>query len=391
MFSKQGKQGSMHSVSGLAAQPAPKKPAADRSCLGAQHTVTELDRRRSLETSPNSRLSRRSPKSRTSSHRQEREISMDGTNQVWIGIDVAKATLDLHLLPTGQAHTLPNTTAGHEQLRKLLPGPANCLIVLEATGGYEREVVADLADAGFRVAVINPKRARDFAKALGLVAKTDRIDARVLARFAEMVQPAPVEKTPEKQAEIQQLVARRRQLIDLRTQESNRADVAHAKAAKKSIQAVLTTIVRQIHDIEGAIEALVEADDDWRHKAQLIESVPGLGGVTATTVIADVPELGKLNRQQISALVGLAPYNNDSGPRKGKRSIAGGRKSVRSVLYMAAMAAKRFNPVIKAFAQRLAQHGKPHKVIVTACMRKLLVILNSIIKSDRPWNHQFAS
>lgn len=316
---------------------------------------------------------------------------MDGTNQVWIGIDVAKATLDLHLLPTGQAHTLPNTTAGHEQLRKLLPGPANCLIVLEATGGYEREVVADLADAGFRVAVINPKRARDFAKALGLVAKTDRIDARVLARFAEMVQPAPVEKTPEKQAEIQQLVARRRQLIDLRTQESNRADVAHAKAAKKSIQAVLTTIVRQIHDIEGAIEALVEADDDWRHKAQLIESVPGLGGVTATTVIADVPELGKLNRQQISALVGLAPYNNDSGPRKGKRSIAGGRKSVRSVLYMAAMAAKRFNPVIKAFAQRLAQHGKPHKVIVTACMRKLLVILNSIIKSDRPWNHQFAS
>ncbi len=316
---------------------------------------------------------------------------MDGTNQVWIGIDVAKATLDLHLLPTGQAHTLPNTTAGHEQLRKLLPSPANCLIVLEATGGYEREVVADLADAGFRVAVINPKRARDFAKALGLVAKTDRIDARVLARFAEMVKPAPVEKTPEKQAEIQQLVARRRQLIDLRTQESNRADVAHAKAAQKSIQAVLTTIVRQIHDIEGAIEALVEADDDWRHKAQLIESVPGLGGVTATTVIADVPELGKLNRQQISALVGLAPYNNDSGPRTGKRSIAGGRKSVRCVLYMAAMAAKRFNPVIKAFAQRLAQHGKPHKVIVTACMRKLLVILNSMIKSDRPWNPQFAS
>jgi transposase len=316
---------------------------------------------------------------------------MDGANQVWIGIDVAKATLDLHLLPTAQAHTLPNTKAGHEQLRQLLPSPANCLIVLEATGGFEREVVADLADAGFRVAVINPKRARDFAKALGLVAKTDRIDARVLARFAEMVQPAPVEKTPEKQAEIQQLVARRRQLIDLRTQESNRSGITHAKAAKKSIQAVLNTLERQIHDMEGAIEALVEAHDDWRHKTQLIESVPGLGGVTATTVVADVPELGKLNRQQISALVGLAPYNRDSGARKGKRSIAGGRKSVRCVLYMAAMAAKRFNPVIKAFADRLAQHGKPHKVILTACMRKLLVILNAILKSGRPWNNQLAS
>lgn len=316
---------------------------------------------------------------------------MDGANQVSIGIDVAKATLDLHLLPAGQTHRLPNTAGGHEQLRNLLPDPATCLIVLEATGGYEREVVADLTDAGYRVAVINPKRARDFARALGLVAKTDRIDARVLALFAQKIQPTPVQKTPEKQAEIQQLVARRRQLIDLRTQESNRWHLTHVKAARKSIQAVLNTLQRQIHDIEGAIEALVEADDDWRNKTQLVESVPGLGGVTATTVVADVPELGKLNRQQISALVGLAPYNRDSGELKGKRSISGGRKSVRCVLYMAALAAKRCNPVIKAFAQRLAQHGKPHKVVITACMRKLLVILNSIIKSGRPWNPQFAS
>jgi transposase len=316
---------------------------------------------------------------------------MDGANQVWIGIDVAKATLDLHLLPTGQSPSLPNTSLGHEQLKKLLPSPINVLIVLEATGGYEREVVAGLIDAGYRVAVINPRRARDFAKALGLVAKTDRIDARVLALFAQQVQPAPLEKTPEKQAEIQQLVARRRQLIDLRTQESNRWELTRAKAARKSIQAVLNTLERQIHDIEKAIEALVESDDDWRHKAQLIQSVPGLGGVTATTVVANLPELGKLNRQQISALAGLAPYNDDSGPRKGKRAIAGGRKSVRSVLYMAALAARRFNPVIKAFADRLTQHGKPFKVVLTACMRKLLVILNSIIKSGRPWNPQVAS
>jgi transposase len=316
---------------------------------------------------------------------------MDGANQAWIGIDVAKATLDFHLLPTGQSHQLPNTSQGHRELRKLLPDPAACLIVLEATGGYEREVVADLLDAGYRVAVINPRRARDFAKAFGLVAKTDRIDAQVLARYAEVVKPAPSEKTPEKQAEIQQLVTRRRQLIDLRTQESNRWQITRAKAARKSIQAVLNTLQRQIRDIEKAIEALLESDDDWRQRAQLIESVPGLGGVTAATVLADVPELGKLNRQQISALVGLAPYNNDSGPRKGKRSIAGGRKSVRSVLYMAALAAKRCNPVIKAFAQRLTQHGKPFKVVLTACMRKLLVILNSIVKSGRPWNPQLAS
>jgi transposase len=316
---------------------------------------------------------------------------MDGANQAWIGIDVAKATLDLHLLPTGQSHQLPNTSHGHRELRKLLPDPAGCLIVLEATGGYEREVVADLAGADYRVAVINPRRARDFAKALGLLAKTDRIDAQVLARYAEVVKPAPIEKAPEKQAELQQLVTRRRQLIDLRTQESNRWEITKAKLARKSIQAVINTLERQIRNVEKAIEALVESDDDWRQRAQLIESVPGLGGVTATTVLADVPELGKLNRQQISALVGLAPYNNDSGPRKGKRSIAGGRKSVRSVLYMAALAAKRCNPVIKAFAQRLTQHGKPFKVVLTACMRKLLVILNSIVKSGQPWNPKLAS
>jgi transposase len=316
---------------------------------------------------------------------------MEGTNQVSIGIDVAKAKLDLHILSTGQTQTLSNTKAGREELKKLLPDPATCLIVLEATGGFEREVVADLTDAGYRVAVIPPKRARDFAKALGLMAKTDRIDARLLALFAEKVQPAPSDKTPEKQAEIQQLVARRRQLIDLKTQESNRWDVTHAKAARKSIQAVINTLEAEIRGIETVIETLLESDDDWQRKIQLIQSVPGLGTVTAATVVADVPEIGKLNRQQISALIGLAPFNRDSGAMKGKRSISGGRKSVRCVLYMAAMAARRFNPVIKAFADRLAQHGKPHKVVITACMRKLLVILNSIIKSGQPWNPQRAS
>jgi transposase len=313
---------------------------------------------------------------------------MDGANQAWVGIDVAKASLDLHLLPSGQSHQLPNDTAGHRQLVKLLPDPATCLIVLEATGGFERLLVAHLLDAGYRVAVINPKRARDFARALGLAAKTDRIDAKVLALYAHKVEPAPVAKTPEKQAEIQQLVARRRQLIDLRTQESNRLELATSKTARQSIRTVLKTLERQIHGLEAALQNLVQSDDDWRHKGQLLQSVQGLGGVTATTLVADVPELGKLNRQQISALIGLAPFNRDSGIHRGKRSIGGGRKSVRSVLYMAALSAKRFNPVIKAFAERLTQRGKPFKVVITACMRKLLVIANAILKSQQPWSLQ---
>jgi transposase len=381
----------MLSVSGLAAQPAPKKPAADRLPLGAQHAVAKLDRRRSLESSPNSRRSRQADKPAASSHRQERDNSMDGTNLTWIGIDVAKASLDLHFLPSGQAHSLTNDPAGHQQLRRLLPEPAGCRIVLEATGGYERKLVANLLDAGYHVAVVNPRRVRDFARCLGLIAKTDRLDARVLALFAKQAEPAPAQKIPEKQAEIQQLVARRRQLIDLRTMESNRLETTHVKTARQSIQAILKILERQINGIEAAIEKLVESDDDWRQKTQLVKSVPGLGGVTATTLVADVPELGKLNRQQISALVGLAPFNRDSGTHRGKRSISGGRKSVRCVLYMAALAARRCNPVIKAFADRLAQHGKPFKVVLTACMRKLLVIVNALVKSGQAWNPQSAS
>jgi transposase len=316
---------------------------------------------------------------------------MDGANLSGVGIDVAKASLEVHLLSSGQTHSLPNDSHGHQELRKQLPDPASCLIVLEATGGFERKLVAFLIDAGYHVAVINPKRARHFARALGLAAKTDRIDAQVLALFAEKFQPPPALKTSEKQAEIQQLVARRRQLIDLRTQESNRLEITTAKTAKASIRAILKTLERQINTIETAIQDLVQSDDDWRRKGELVQSVKGLGQVTATTLVADVPELGKLNRQQISSLIGLAPFNRDSGKLKGKRSIGGGRKSVRSVLYMAALAAKRSNPVIRAFAERLTQRGKPFKVVLTACMRKLLVIVNAVVKSGQPWNPRVAT
>jgi transposase len=316
---------------------------------------------------------------------------MDGTNLIGVGIDVAKASLEAHLLSTGQTHSLPNDSHGHQELHKQLPDPHHCLIVLEATGGFERKLVAFLIDAGYRVAVINPKRARDFARAMGQAAKTDRIDAHVLALFAERFRPPATEKIPEKQAEIQQLVARRRQLIDLRTQESNRLEITSAKMAKASIRSILKTLERQINTIETAIQDLVQSDDEWRRKGELVQSVKGLGQVTATTLVADVPELGKLNRQQISSLIGLAPFNRDSGKLKGKRSIGGGRKSVRSVLYMAALSAKRSNPIIRAFAQRLTQRGKPFKVVLTACMRKLLVIVNAVVKSGQPWKLNLAS
>ena len=180
-------------------------------------------------------------------------------------------------------------------------------------------------------------------------------------------------------------------LVSPLTVESNRLEPIGSKPARKSIQADPKILERQINGIEAAIEKLVESDDDWRQKTELVQSVPGLGGVTATTLVADVPELGKLNRQQISSLVGLAPFNRDSGKHQGKRSIGGGRKSVRSVLYMAALAARRCNPVIKAFADRLAQHGKPFKVVLTACMRKLLVIVNALVKSGQVWNPNLAS
>jgi transposase len=274
---------------------------------------------------------------------------------------------------------------------QLLPPPEGCLVVLEATGGYERLLVANLIDAGYRVAVVNPKRVRDFARAMGRTAKTDRIDAQVLAHYAQVIQPAAREKPCEKQLELQQLVARRRQLIDLRIQESNRLGTATATTARESIQEILQTLQRQINSLEKAIEKLVISDDDWRRKGELVRSIKGLGEVTAHTLVADVPELGKLNRGQISSLIGLAPHNRDSGKFRGKRCISGGRKSVRNVLYMAAMAAKRFNPVIRAFAQRLKQAGKPHKVVITACMRKLLVIANAVVKSGQPWNGQTAT
>lgn len=309
----------------------------------------------------------------------------------FVGIDVAKQQLDVALLPTGKKFAVKRTSDGYQQLLDQLPAAGSCHVVLEATGGYEREVVAELLSHGHHVSVVNPRQVRDFARALGILAKTDRIDAYVLARFAEQVNPRSVLDVPPKLAELQQLVERRRQLIELRTAENNRLELCTAKMARKSIQQVLKTIDKQIAAIEAEIARLVESDDDWKRKTQVLTSVPGVGKITAASLIADLPELGQLNRAQIVSLAGLAPFNHDSGKLKGKRAIGGGRVTIRNALYMAALSAMRCNPALKEFAQRLHQKGKLFKVRITACMRKLLVVLNSLVKNNQIWSDNLNS
>lgn len=308
----------------------------------------------------------------------------------WIGIDVAKDSLDVAYTSAGgtERHSVENSRIGRSSLIERLPAQAEARVVVEATGGYERALVTVLIEAGYRVAVVNPRQVRDFAKALGILAKTDRIDALVLARFGEQVQPRLLEEDPASRAELMQLVARRRQLIDLRTMESNRLAQSTARAAQKSIRHVLKLLEKEIDQLEAEITRLLGSDDDWRAKIEVLSSVPGVAKVTSATLVAEVPELGRLNRQAIAALVGLAPFNDDSGRHRGARRITGGRSAVRHVLYMAALSARRCNPVIHAFAQRLAAQGKKPKVIIAACMRKLLVILNTMLKNNTPWKLQ---
>lgn len=303
-----------------------------------------------------------------------------------VGVDIAKNSLDVHFLPEAKWANLPNKTQGHRELLALLPEPGTCLVVVEATGGYERQLVAELLSAKHCVSVVNPGQVRHFAKALGILAKTDRIDARVIARFGQQVNPRTLAETHKKQTELDQLVARRRQLVELRTAENNRKETVSVKDVRQSIQQVVDTLNKEIKRVEKKILSLVESNDDWKSKADLLQSTPGVGKTTAAVLLSDLPELGTLSRQEIAALVGVAPFNRDSGRFKGKRSIWGGRASVRSALYMAALTARRCNPSIRAFAERLASQGKKQKVILTACMRKLLVILNTMVKTNTQWN-----
>jgi transposase len=315
---------------------------------------------------------------------------MEGSITSFVGIDVAKNTLEACVLPDQKPFSIGYDRAGLVQLLGRLPQSGTCLIVVESTGGYHRRLVAELLDAGHLVAVVNPRQVRDFAKAFGILAKTDRIDAQVIARFGQHVRPRTTPKSSEKQSELQQLACRRRQLIEIRTAETNRCETITLPCVRKSVQKVVNLLNAQIESIEHEIAKLLQSDDDWRAKTEALASTPGVGTTTAVTLLAELPELGTLNREQITALAGLAPFNRDSGNFQGSRSIRGGRAPVRSALYMAALTARRCNPTIARFAQRLEAQGKKFKVVITACMHKLLIILNTMIKNKSHWISNFA-
>lgn len=303
----------------------------------------------------------------------------------FVGIDVSKKSLDVHLLETRTAFRCPNDTKGRTSLLQKLPAPGTCLVVLEATGRYERPLVGELVAAGHVVSVVNPRQIRDFARAKNVLAKNDRLDARIIAQFAQQIRPRPVAETHEHQAHLEELVARRRQLIELRTAEMNRRGVSLTKTVRQSLQRSLNALIKDVRKVDRAIEELVASHDDWQARLRQLQEVPGVGKVTAATIVAELPELGRVNRQEICALVGVAPFDRDSGQFRGRRTIWGGRSSVRKTLYMATLSAMRFNPAIRDFATRLRANGKESKVVIVACMRKLLVILNTIARTNSPW------
>jgi len=303
----------------------------------------------------------------------------------FIGVDVSKDKLDVCVMPGGELHDFQNDAQGIEKLVALFKQLQPAAVVLEATGGYERPVLFAMQDAGLPVTLVNPRQVRDFARGLGQLAKTDRLDAAVLAEFARLVAPAPTEKTSEKQRELEALVVRRRQLVTLLVAEENRTHQAKDKFILQTLRRTSKAISREIRAVENRIAKLLESDDQWKAKLDILLSTPGVGQATGMTLLGELPELGKLNRQQIAALAGVAPYPHDSGKRRGQRSIWGGRRSLRCVLYMAALTARRCNPIIRKFAARLNAAGKSFKAVQVACIRKLLVILNTMVKNNTPW------
>jgi len=303
---------------------------------------------------------------------------------VCVGIDVAKAHLDLCVHEPREEWRLANDASALPELVARLQPLAPQLVVLEATGGYESAAAAALAAAGIPVAVVNPRQVRDFARATGQLAKTDRLDARILAQFAAVVRPTPRPLPSAAARELSLLVARRQQVLEMLTAERNR-QYALPAALRERVEQHLSWLKAECALLDAELARLVRQSPLWHAQEQLLRSVPGVGRVTAVTLIADLPELGQLSRQKIAALVGVAPLARESGSRRGKRSCWGGRGGVRSSLYMAALVATRFNPVIQAFYQRLLAAGKAKKVALVACMRKLLVILNAMVKQNQPW------
>jgi transposase len=302
-----------------------------------------------------------------------------------VGVDISKETFDTVRLPGGEHRSWKNDSAGRAAFLEWLRKDGTCLLIFESTGGYEKLLIYAAQDAGHEVVLANPLQVRNFAKGQGQFAKTDRIDALILALFGQKAPLRTLEKTPEKRRELEALVARRRQLVQMQTMELNRKQQDPRPKVAKSINLMLKLLAKEIEQVEDLIARLIASDDDWQARAALLETVPGIGPKSSTILVTEMPELGRLNRQQIAALGGVAPYPHDSGQFRGQRRIRGGRSAVRQTLYMAAKCAIRFNPVFQAYSQRLYKAGKRYKVVVIACIRKLLVIVNTMIRNNTPW------
>lgn len=308
--------------------------------------------------------------------------------EVFVGIDVSKARLDVAVLPGDKTWSTTNDDDGIPELVAKLLELAPSLVLLEATGGLERRVLAKLVGAGLPAMAINPRNVRDFARSLGKLAKTDRIDAIVLARFAQAVRPALRPVADEQTQELQAQLTRRRQLVEMIVAEKNRLAATDPNKVRKLIKAHIEYLQKELSINEYDLDQTIKQTPVWLEKVDLLESIPGVGRVTASTLVALLPELGTLGRKQIAALVGVAPFNRDSGSLRGRRTIWGGRASVRAVLYMAALVGAKYNPAIRGLYRRLKAAGKPSKVALVACMRKLLTILNAVLRDRSPWRTQ---
>lgn len=314
---------------------------------------------------------------------------MTGEAGIFVGIDVAKAWLDIAVHESETCWRARNDDPGRADLVVKLKELAPELVVLEATGGFEMLLVAELAQAKLPVVVTNPRRVRAFASSTGRLAKTDKLDAKLLAHFAAAVRP-PVRTLPtEEEEQLTGWLTRRRQVVDMLTVEKNRLQTVRSDM-QADIEEHISWLEAKLSRLDEEIDQFIQASPVWKEKAAILSSVPGVGRITSGTLLAMLPELGQLNRQQVAALIGVAPVNKDSGRKHGKRRVYGGRADVRKVLYMAALAAKRYNPVIRAFYERLIQKGKEKKVALTACMRKLIVILNAMMRTNQPWRTQTA-
>ncbi len=315
---------------------------------------------------------------------------MNNSNRtpVILGIDVSKGWIDAHMLPSGETWRIANDAKELKSWVQQLPEGIT-IAILEATGGLETQPAIALAQAKIPTAIVNPKQVRSFAQAMGQRAKSDPIDARLIAQFGERIQPKAKTLPDEDQADLKELLARRQQLVADKVAEQNRLGSMRSKQAQKSIKAHIQWLIKQIERIDQQLDDSIQNSPLWLAKQQLLTSVPGVGPNTARTMLALMPELGQMNRRQIASLAGLAPFTRESGKWKGKRFIGRGRKDARSALYMAALTATRCNPVIASFYTSLTSQGKPHKVAITACMRKMLTMMNAMIRDQKPWNKNY--